>query len=922
MTDSDRLHRAYGLDEELRDLACEVNRAAAWSYRLSDGELRWSTGMDELLEVGEGGEDELRGRLRELIAPLVHSAETLQAPGSQSLEEPFSTPSGERRAVFLRCRTALDRGERCLVGLAVDVASPLNEERLDTDVADRYRRLIELNPDAVCVHQDGTTVYVNPAGVRMMRATSPDEILGHPITEFVAKHARAELFSRLSVANEPGTTTEPAEAEMIRVDGSRMLVESVAVRTSWHGRPAFQVILRDVTAQRAAEAALRYQAALVEHVNNAIIATTWHGVVTSWNPAAEMIYGFSADQARGRPAGDLVGADINPSALLAVGGTTEAKHRHADGSPVMVRISAAEMSNGYVLVCADETARRTAEKRYATVVSLLDEGVLIIDANGRIVMANPAATAILGTAEDDLVGTDPQSWVAFDEEDNRLPQAPSLQTRFTGEPENRRVARFVRPDGTSAWLAISARSLTPEDSPPHRTMVSFTDITEPRAFRKQLEREATHDPLTGLANRTMVLRRLQNAMREDDRTTPTGVMFIDLDKFKIINDSLGHVVGDEVLRVAGERLRSVMDSDEHVGRHGGDEFVVLVHDEEDPSRLHALADRIRRRLTDPILVEGRHLHVDASIGIVLVPPDDPRTAEDVLRDADVAMYEAKTRGRGRVAFFDVQLRERLQRFLELEQDLRSAVENGELWLAYQPIVNLHANRVSGVEALLRWTHPVHGTVSPEEFIPMAEESDLIHHIGAWALATAVEEIARFRTRYDLDLRVKANLSVRQLEDPDLPEAVDKALRKTGLSAKSLSLEITESALMHDPATATRMLQELRRYGVRLAIDDFGTGYSSLAQLLRLPLDSLKIDRSFIVGIAHSHEAAALVNSIMAMAHAVDLAVIAEGVETAEQLEVLRQSGCDQAQGYYMSRPVPVGDLAEAIELADRRTRRE
>ncbi|MEB3371642.1 EAL domain-containing protein [Saccharopolyspora mangrovi] len=918
MGESYRLEDAARLAEELRDLACEVNRAAAWSYRLSDGELKWSPGMSGLLQVDDGDERKIRRRLLELISPLVHSAENGPADAPQAMEEPFRTQAGESRSVFLRCSTTVYRGDKCLVGIAVDAAPPSTDERMDTDIADRYRRLIELNPDTVCVHQDGIIVYVNPAGVRMMNASSPDEIVGHPITQFVAERSQPGLFSRLSVANEPGTTTEPAEAEMVRVDGSRMLCKSVAVRTSWHGRPAFQVILHDVTAQRAAEAALRYQAALVEHVSNAIIATSWDGVVTSWNPAAELIYGYSAAQARGRRVAEVVGAGIDPAALLTVGGTTEAKHRHADGSPVLVRVSAAEMSDGYVLVCTDETARRTAEQRYATVVSLLDEGVLIIDKGGRIVTANPAAANILGYREDALLGTSPESWLTYDEDGNRLPEAPSYRTRVTGEPENRRVTRFERADRSSAWLAISARSLTPDDSPPHRTMVSFTDITEPRAFRKQLEREATHDPLTGLANRTMVLRRLQAAMRETGRTTSTGVMFIDLDKFKIINDSLGHVVGDEVLRVAGERLRAVMRSDEHVGRHGGDEFVVLVHDEGDAARLHALADRIRRRLTEPIMIDGRQLHVDASIGIVLVPPDDSRSAEDVLRDADVAMYEAKTRGRGRVAFFDVQLRERLQRYLELEQDLRAAVDRDELWLAYQPIVNLHSNRVSAVEGLLRWTHPQHGTVSPEEFIPMAEESDLIHHIGSWVLSTAVEQISQFRSDIGLDLRLKANLSVRQLEDPELPEAVDEAMRKSGLPGQALSLEITESALMHDPVTAARMLQELRRHGVRLAIDDFGTGYSSLAQLLRLPLDSLKIDRSFINDLAHSRDSEALVTSIVAMAHAVDLRVIAEGVENAAQLAVLRRLGCDQAQGYYLGRPSPVQELAGTIEVANRR----
>jgi diguanylate cyclase (GGDEF)-like protein len=444
-------------------------------------------------------------------------------------------------------------------------------------------------------------------------------------------------------------------------------------------------------------------------------------------------------------------------------------------------------------------------------------------------------------------------------------------------------------------------------------MTSFTDITERRAIGERLEHDATHDPLTELANRTLVLRRLSAALRGPGRAPMTTVLFIDLDNFKVINDSLGHCVGDKVLRIVGERLRRGVRPGDVVGRLGGDEFVVVTVEAKSACEVRAIAEHLRKYLTEPIVVQGRHLYLDTSIGIVMAGPDDKRAAEDLVRDADVAMYQAKTLGRGRFEFFDVELRERMQRRLRLEEDLRGALQNGQLWTAYQPVVDLRTGHLVAVEALLRWTHPVHGAVSPVEFIPLAEESDLINVIGNHVLRTTTRELAERRDRHGLDLHLKVNLSVRQLDDPRLVPSVQDALDTTGLPPSALCLEVTESTLMRNPAASAEVLTALRGLGVRLAIDDFGTGYSSLAQLQRLTLDTLKIDRSFVAGIGESKDAEAIVNSIIAMAHAVDLMVVAEGVETAQQLEILKSLDCDQAQGFHLGRPVPADALFPRIQ---------
>ncbi|HET6504760.1 MAG TPA: EAL domain-containing protein [Amycolatopsis sp.] len=883
--------------DQVMDLALAADRAVIWSIDFADDRLTWQDGLAALLGVPE---ERVHAILSELIEPLATAARTAEIWQDLDLEQPYRLPEQTR---WIRFRARKTHGG--LLGIATDVTDRHDERRELADLADRYRLLVELSPDLVGVHQDGVLVYANPMLVRFAGGASSTDLLGKPITDFVADESIPEMLGRIASLTEPGASTEPAEAVLAFAGGRRMPMEVLSVRTTWEGRPAYQVILRDLSGQKAAQESLRYQAALVEHVSDAIIATDAEGRVTSWNPAAETIYGLSSAAAQGRRVGELVGAALDPREVIDRGGVVEVIHLAADGSALEVRVSAAEMHDGHVLVCADETARRRAERQYRTVVAALDEGVLVIGPEGQVVSANPAAERLLGVPETAMKGSAPREWPLYDEAGNRLApsQLPSAQVRRSGVAQLNRVLQVLRRDGRTVWLSVSCRPMRPDDLKASSFVLSFSDITERRAIGERLEHEATHDPLTGLANRTLVLDRLAATLGE----STVAVLFIDLDKFKLINDSLGHTVGDRVLRIAGERLRRAVRGSDLVGRLGGDEFVVLAFGMPGELSVKALTEHLREALTRPISLDGRRLHLDASIGIVVAGADDRRTADDLVRDADVAMYQAKTLGRGRFEFFDVQLRERVQRRLGLEQDLRDAVRRGKLWAAYQPVVDLRSNRTVAVEGLLRWTHPENGPVSPTEFIPLAEESDLINLLGAYVLRETTRELAARRaTGIEVDLKI--NLSTRQLDDPGFVAAVEEALDETGLPPKSLCLEITESALMRDSQAADKTLAALRGLGVRLAIDDFGTGYSSLAQLQRLTLDTLKIDRSFVTGLGTSADAVAIVTSIIAMAHAVDLTVVAEGVENETQLELLRQLGCDQAQGYHLGRPLPAEQL--------------
>jgi diguanylate cyclase (GGDEF)-like protein/PAS domain S-box-containing protein len=507
-------------------------------------------------------------------------------------------------------------------------------------------QLLEHSPDPLCVHADGRVVYVNPAGVEAIAARSADEVVGRLITDFVHPDHVAPMLARVADLRREGESSSPAEAVLLRLDGSEVNAEVVSVLTRWDGKPANLVIFRDVSLRKAAQATLHLQSALVAHATDAIIATALDGAVTSWNPAAETIYQRPATRALALPISEAVGAAIDPAAVVARGGVEHCTHRAADGSARSVRVTVAAMDDGYVLVCSDETALRRAEQRVETVVNSLEAGVMVLDAHCRPQSINPAARRILDFPSDQtlLDGLDMSTVFPLLTSDGKpLGSGPQLirEVLARGATIRNVVIGIDLLDGSRRWLSASVRPLDDPDTGQPAALASFTDITERYNEQIRLDHKAHHDSLTGLPNRAYAEARATQALQGHPPTL-AAVMFIDLDNIKKINDILGHHAGDVVIITAAERIRSALRREDFLARHGGDEFVVLLFGDTGHAALEQLADRIHGALAEPL--EALRLPartLTASVGITKVFPADHRNAAEILHDADAAMYEAK-----------------------------------------------------------------------------------------------------------------------------------------------------------------------------------------------------------------------------------------------------------------------------------------
>ncbi len=471
------------------------------------------------------------------------------------------------------------------------------------------------------------------------------------------------------------------------------------------------------------------------------------------------------------------------------------------------------------------------------------------------------------------------------------------------------------PFGVLGVHSTSVRDFKPGDVDFVQALANVLgDAFERQTIDDDIRHRALHDPLTGLPNRILFIDRLEQAIaRLRRRRSLSAILCLDFDRFKLVNDSLGHQVGDELLAGATPRLRQAVRASDTVARFGGDEFGILLEEIAGERDAIEMAQRIASEFTRPFVLNGNEQFVTISIGIAFA--EGGELAEDLIRDADAAMYRAKERGRARYELFDEAMRGRAISRLRVENDLRRALERDELTLVYQPVVSLQDLSIVGVEALIRWEHPEHGLIEPSEFIPVAEENGLIEPIGRWVLQHACRQAARwYRDRPDAaPIQMSVNLSAVQVANRGLAESVASALRGSGLAPTWLSLEITESVLLGDADGLTDALGALKAIGVRLVLDDFGTGYSSLAYLTRLPLDALKVDRSFIDGLGTDPRDTAITEAIVAMSHALSLEVVGEGVQTAPQVAELSRLGCDQAQGFHFAPPMPAADITRMLE---------
>jgi len=664
-------------------------------------------------------------------------------------------------------------------------------------------------------------------------------------------------------------------------------------------------------------AELREQAEILDHIHESVIVMDPDGFITRWNRGAERIFGYTAAEMIGRNILFLYVEDESGDNEVAFSDALfdeskremEVRRRRKSGEVFWASLQISVMRDtegattgliGYLSDITERVKAREALELHARIFENSEEGIMITDATLHIVSVNGAFCRIMGYTANDVIGQTPKLFqsgrhdAAFYAEMWRQLDAFG---NWRGEVWNKRKAGGLFPMASSISAVRNAAGVVTH------YFAIFSDITERKQTDERIHHLAYYDALTGLPNRTLFFKLTTQALAAAERNHVHGaVLFIDLNRFKPINDTLGHGIGDRLLQQIGARLRTALRDEDIVARLGGDEFVIALFDLTQDNYAGLVADKILAALDLPFQIEEHELKLGAAIGIS-VYPEDGSDAETLVRLADIAMYRAKHDSRDSYAFYSSEMNQKALDRLNIENGLRHALEENQLVLYYQPKVDIASGLITGAEALVRWQHPERGMVPPGEFIPVAEESGLIVQIGSWVLEAACTQAAVWAAAGLPHVKVAINLTAREF-DPALTQRVQTVLDRHSLPSSWLELEITESMLTHSTEAVIHMMDELHHLGVTLALDDFGTGFSSLSYLKRFPIDTLKIDRSFIIGIPADTDDCAIAGAIVSMSKQLKHRVIAEGVETLEQLDHLRNIGCDEIQGYLFSPPVP------------------
>jgi diguanylate cyclase (GGDEF)-like protein/PAS domain S-box-containing protein len=800
----------------------------------------------------------------------------------------------------------------------LDAAAEADEALRQKDAY--FRSLVENVSDTICAtDMEWRYVYVSPSSVALV-GYPPEALLGTRFGDTTVVGDPAAVRERLARLLEQSPAPQSARLEVRRKDGEpRTLEVLVSKGIGPASEPIYVLACRDVTDRIRAEEALRRREeelrALAQNSPDGIFRFDAELRCTFVNAAVERITGWSAESLIGRTLWDplmpeSVRAIWEPAIrrVLAVGELNTVEYSYAGPKGVrhyQARFAPERTPQGVVasvlVISRDISERRRAERaiaeseaRLRRIVEAAATPLLLVEPDGTTLFANPAAAALFGCRAAELEG------------------APLGLPLLDGRPAD---VEIPLPGGGVRAAEMRFTPTELEGRP--LLVVSLHDLSERKRYEAHIQHLANHDALTGLANRTLLRDRVAQAIAHARRTgSCVALMFIDLDQFKLVNDSWGHAFGDKLLLEVGNRLQGAVRDGDTVARLGGDEFVIVLVDLAQPGDTAVVSRKIADALARPVRFGGRELRVTASMGISLFP-NDGDDLDALLQCADAAMYRAKDEGRNTFQYYSAEMGMRARARAETEAGLRRALEHEELRLHYQPQLDLATGDITGFEALLRWEDPGRGLVSPAAFIPVAEESGLIVPIGHWALRAACREVAGWTAAGHGAMKLAVNLSARQFWQGSVLQSVRAALEESGLPPAQLELEITESVVARDLDKVMRTLEQLRRMGVSVAIDDFGTGYSSLGYLRSLPIQKLKIDRSFVQGIPEDREATALVGEIVRLAHVLSLTAVAEGVETQAQAAYLRAAGCEAMQGFLFSRPLPAADCLALLRSGRR-----
>ena len=810
-------------------------------------------------------------------------------------------------------------------GVMIDITQQkLIEDELRNG-EERFRNVIENASDIIYIHDlEGNYVSINQAAERVF-GIFREEALGLNMLDIAAPEHVELVREQLAAKLDDPSKQTTYEVDCLRRDGTRLTLDvnsSVIVK---NGKPvAIQGIARDITERKRAEELIREREQqyrdLFENANDLIYTHDLSGNFTSLNRAGERITGYSRDEALTMNIGNVVA----PGSLAAAHEMTRRKLSEDVSTTYEIdilsksgKLVSLELSTRLIVRNGEpigvqgigrdvterrrsDTALKESENRYRQLGEGIFHQVWTAEPNGQLDYVNSRTLKYFNKPAKDMIGEGWQAVVHPDDLSECIRRwKRSLETGELYETEFRLRAS----DGTYRWHKATATCSRDAAGRIVKWFGTNTDIDEQKATEEKLNYYARHDTLTNLPNRVEFMNHLKIAVeraKENERSR-FAVLFLDLDRFKVVNDSLGHVIGDKLLIAIAERLKTYVRPGDVVARLGGDEFTILLNRTGGHDEVVSIADRVQRNLAKPFKLDNYEVFTSASIGII-VSDEIMREPEDFLRDADAAMYRAKESGKARYEVFDRDMHVRNMNLLQVETDLRHAVERNEFEVLYQPIVELQTGAIHEFEALLRWRHPTHGLIAPDEFVGVAEETGLIIEIGQWILEQACRQTAKWQKNLSTQLCISVNLSAKQLMHPSLTKQVIHSLTTTGLDPRQLKLEVTESTVMEHSEKALSVLKELDELGVMLSTDDFGTGYSSLSYLQKFPFDRLKIDRSFIEKMEEDAKSAAIVKTILMLGENLDIEVVAEGIESAEQLAHLRTLGCVRGQGYLFSRP--------------------